>query len=78
MSRGNQVLAVLLVVQIVVGAIVFWPRTPSAAAGELLFPGIEADQVTRVSITDPEDGELRLAKEGDGWVLPGAGGFPCR
>jgi len=76
MSRGNRVLAVLLIAQIAVGVVVFWPRTPSAVAGELLFPGLEAEQVTRVSIADPEQGELRLSKEGDGWVLPGAGGYP--
>ena len=76
MSRGNQVLTVLLIVQIVVGAVIFWPRTPAAVAGELLFPGLETEQVTQVSIADPEQGELRLAKEGDGWVLPGAGGYP--
>lgn len=78
MSRGNQVLTVILVVQIVVGVVIFWPRTASAVAGELLFPGLETGQVTQVSITDPKEGELRLGKMGDGWVLPGAGGFPCR
>lgn len=77
MSRGNQILTGLLVIQIIVGVVVFWPRTPSSAAGALLFPDLEAEQVTQVSITDPAKGELRLAKEGDGWVLPGAGGYPA-
>jgi len=76
MNRGNQVLAAILIAQIALAVLIFWPREASVAAGEPLLAGLEADQVVRLVIRDNQDQELQLAKGGDGWVLADAGDYP--
>ncbi len=78
MSRTNQVLAVLLALQIVVGVVVFWPRGVSDAAGAPLYPGVEAEQVTRVAIVDDAGEAIEMTRTDAGWVLAAAGDYPCR
>jgi hypothetical protein len=77
MSRGNQVLTGILIVQLVVVGLVFWPRAAPAAGGELLLGELQADQIVEVTIRDQE-GSIRLVKEVGTWVLPDAGDFPCK
>lgn len=75
MTRRNLILTVLLVLQLVVVAVVFWPR-PVASSGESLFPNLEVDDVIGVLILDGQGQSIRLARQGDGWVLPQAGDYP--
>ena len=77
MSRGNRILAAVLAVQLVLVVAVFWPRSPTAAGGELLFAGLEADQIVRVRIEDENGEAIELAKNGAEWVLPQMGDYPC-
>jgi hypothetical protein len=77
MSRTNQILAAVLALQIVVAVVAFWPRASAVAAGEPLFPDIEAEQVAWVQIVDPASGEIELERSEAGWVLAGTDGFPC-
>ena len=63
MNLGNRILAGILVLQLVVVAIVLWPRTPPAVGDEPLFAGIEADQISQVTIREA-DVEIRLIKRG--------------
>lgn len=78
MSRRNQILALVLVVQIVLGVVVFWPRTvASDTGGGPLFPDFEADEVTALTIVDSEDNRVTLAKNGEAWVLPEADDYPA-
>ena len=44
MNKQNQLLGAVLVLQIVILAVVYWPGT-SVAEGELLFDGLEADRL---------------------------------
>jgi hypothetical protein len=77
MSRTNQVLAALLALQIVIGVVVFWPRTASEATGALLYPDVDVDQVTRVTIADDAGNTIEMLRTDTGWVLAGTGDFPC-
>jgi hypothetical protein len=77
MNLGNKVLTGILVAQLLVLAVVFWPRaTPSVGEAPLL-EGVEADQISQVTIRETET-EVRLAKQGEEWVLADTGGFPCK
>lgn len=77
MNRNNQILAAVLALQIVVAAVIFWPRSTSAGAGgEPLFANLTADQITQLTIVDGTGNEIKLAKSADGWVLPEADDFP--
>jgi hypothetical protein len=78
MNRRNQVLTALLVVQVAVLAVVFWPRNGTAGqAGALLFPGLQADQVVGLTLSSPGAEPVQLSKSEGGWVLPQAGDYPA-
>ncbi len=80
MNRTNRILAGVLALQIIVGVIVFWPRPAQSAptASASLFPGLQADQVTALTVHGAGGEQLLLTKGTDGWVLPQAGNFPCQ
>jgi hypothetical protein len=77
MNRGNQILIGILVLQIALAVVLFWPRQPASAAGEPLLAGLEADQVVRLTINDQAGERLQLTKSGAGWVLADAGDYPA-
>lgn len=78
MNRRNQILTGFLVLQLVLVAIVFWPRqATTAATGQALFPGVTADLISGLSLTDAQGETVRLAKGNGGWVLPDAGDYPA-
>ena len=76
MTKGNKILAGLLVLQVVLLVVVFWPRSSDAAGGKL-FPGLEAVNVTAVTISDSDGRSIRLARTPFGCVLPEADDYPC-
>jgi hypothetical protein len=77
MNRLQQILAGALFVQILLIGVVFWPRQTGAGAGKPLFPDMKIEDIVALSITDPDDNHIELRKEGEGWVLPEADGFPA-
>ena len=79
MTKRNWGLAAILAVQIEVIAVIFWPRGTASGEGELgLFPGLEADRIAAVTITEGDGSTLRLAKQAGGWVLPEADDYPVQ
>jgi hypothetical protein len=76
-QRLNVILSALLVVQIALGAVIFWPRSAEGAGGEPFFPGLSAGDVVRITIVDSDGGRIGLQRTGDGWVLPEADDFPA-
>ena len=51
MKRHNQILAAVLVVQIILSVVVFWPRSAALAEREPLFPDLEVDDIVALTIT---------------------------
>jgi hypothetical protein len=78
MNRTNRILAAVLAVQIVLVAVVFWPKPASVAGGEPLLAGVEVDQIVRLTVTQADGDQIQLAKESEGWVLPEADDYPIR
>lgn len=78
MSRGNQVLAALLVVQLALTAVVFWPRGGGKSVGGPLFPDLKPDQVVGVTVHDGDRAQIHMVRRGDGWVIPEADDYPCK
>jgi len=77
MNRTNQILSAVLVLQIVLAAVAFWPRpAASVASEESLFAGLEADQIVRLTISDADSNQIQLARSGAEWVLPEADDYP--
>jgi hypothetical protein len=77
MNRRNQFLIGALILQLVLVAFVFWPRRAPAATGEALFPGLTADLISSVSLTNAQGETIRLARSDGGWVLPDADDYPA-
>ncbi|NLE99431.1 MAG: hypothetical protein GX601_00485, partial [Anaerolineales bacterium] len=70
-------LAGLLVVQIVVGVLVFWPRRTAAGNGQPLLPDLSAETVTELTVEDTAGTSVRLAQVDGAWVLPDVGDYPA-
>jgi len=78
MNRTNRILAAVLAVQIVLVAVAFWPKPVPVAGGESLLAGLEADQITQLTISDATGGQIKLAKGLGDWMLPEADDYPCQ
>lgn len=77
MTRLQRILAGLIALQLIVTALVFWPRQ-SAAAVTTLLEGVDKAQVTQMTITDgATDAQIKLVKSGGVWTLDGTDGFPA-
>lgn len=77
MTRLNQILTGILIVQLIVAAFVFLPRTLSGQAEvEALLPGLDVDHVVTLTITSGEGRSLTLARKDGTWVLASAGDYP--
>ena len=77
-KRHHQILAAILIAQIVLSAVVFWPKPSTAGQREPLFPDLEPDDVTALTIEDVEGNTLKLEKATGDWVLPEADQYPVR
>jgi hypothetical protein len=79
MTKRNWILAAILAVQLLVIAVIFWPRGTASGEQDLgLFPGLETDRVSALTITEGDGSTLRLAKQAAGWVLPEADDYPVQ
>jgi hypothetical protein len=76
MNRRNQILTGVLVLQLIVLAVVFWPRGSKVQAGQTLFPGVQADQIVKLTITAADGKTAQLIKGDAGWVLADTEDFP--
>jgi YD repeat-containing protein len=79
MKRHNQILVAVLALQIVLVAVVFWPR--SMAAGDEALPllgGLSVDEITGLTIEDAEGQRIEFARTAGEWNLPAADDFPAK
>jgi hypothetical protein len=77
MTRLNQILVVVLIGQLILGALVLLPGTLQSEAGvEALLPELEAGDVVGVTITEGDGRSIALARRGKDWVLAEAGDYP--
>lgn len=77
MTRTQQILAGLLAVQILLTAVVFWPRQAAAGTGGPLVANLDAGTVVRLTISDDSGNRIELAKQAGAWVMANAGDFPA-
>lgn len=79
MNRITTTLLLILLIQGVITAAVYWPRDDAAQSeivdGPLL--SLEPAAVTRIHIADEQGGEALLQRVDDGWQLPGLMGLPA-
>jgi hypothetical protein len=76
-TRLQRSLAALLVLQLVLIAVLFWPHAVSGEAGALLTD-INSEAVASLTITDDQGKQVTLARQGEGWVLASGGDYPAK
>lgn len=77
MNRTNRILAALLALQLVVAAVILWPRPAASGESVSLVPDIEADKIVELTITDASGRTITLGRKDGSWVLPQAGDYPA-
>lgn len=75
MKRMQWILTAVLVFQIVLSAVVFWPRS-TAGSSAPLFPNLQAGDITALTLQN-SSATLTLRKVNDGWVVPDADDYPA-
>jgi len=78
MKRHNQILAGILVIQIILGIAVFWPRSAATGASEPLFPNLAAGDIVALSIVDADGNSIVLRQVTGNWILPDADDYPAQ
>jgi hypothetical protein len=74
----HKILAAVLIVQIVLSVVVFWPRPSTAGQRDPMFPDLETEDVTILAIEDAEGKAIELERVADDWVLPEAAQYPAK
>ena len=74
MSKNNQVLSAILLAQLALVAVVFWPSSADAGV-PLLFADRDEMEIVKLEIIDSDDNKLVLSASEDKWVLPDSGNF---
>lgn len=77
MNKLNRILAVLLVVQLVILAVSFWPES-AAGGGKPLLADLKVERVVALTVADTDGNQVRLSQGADGWVLSEADDFPVQ
>ena len=77
LRRLNQVLAGVLVAQIILSVVVLWPRSAATGASEPLFPELSSADVAALAIDDTDGNSITLRQVMGAWVLPDADEFPA-
>lgn len=72
-SRTQQILAGLLVVQLLIAAVVFWPRSLAGAGGAVLIDDLDVNSVVELSILGGDGQSVIFALDGDEWILADSG-----
>ncbi len=77
MNKTNRILVALLALQLVIAVVVLWPRPAASGDAVSLLPGVEADKIAGLTITDANGRTITLARKDGSWVLPEAGDYPA-
>lgn len=67
----NRFLAFLLVFQLLLIAVLYWPDGDDPVLRSALLESVDPGALTAVDITDGDGNSIRLQRDGDGWRLPG-------
>ncbi|MBN1267563.1 MAG: DUF4340 domain-containing protein [Anaerolineales bacterium] len=72
----NQILAGVLVLQILLSALVLWPRSAEVVQ-ESVFADLDPASVTGIMLEDDSGAEVQLARSNGQWVLPALDNYPA-
>jgi hypothetical protein len=65
-----RVLSLLLIAQLALTAIVYWPGDNAAPARSAMLTAIDRTVIDAITISDSDDNAITLTREGSGWRMP--------
>ena len=78
MKRHQQILAAVLVLQIILSIVTFWPRTASGEGGKPAIPDLQVKDIAALTITNDQHTTISLRKVEDEWGLTDADQYPAK
>ncbi len=73
----NQALALLLLIQILLIAFLYWPRPQTAAPGITFLEEISAEAIQRLEISDDQQNTISLSRKQANWVITSHDDIPA-
>lgn len=77
MTRLQRILAGILALQLVLTAVILWPRQMETAVASPMFPDLLAADVISLTIADTAGAEIVLARQDNAWVLANGSDYPA-
>ncbi len=78
MKRHQQILLGVLVVQVLLSLVSFWPRSSVAGGGKPVLPKLDVEDVVTITIMDDQRKSVTLHKVDGAWGLPDAEQYPVK
>jgi len=78
LKRHNQILAGILIIQIVICTAVFWPRSAVTSTSKPLFSDVQAEDIVALTILDADGNSVALRQMMGEWVLSDADDYPAQ
>jgi hypothetical protein len=76
MNKTQKILLGVLITQLLLVALVFWPKEKTVENRDPVFGDRTAEEVTQFSIADSNGNEVTVLKDGENWILPDPEGYP--
>ena len=77
MTKLQKILSVVVVLQLALVAVVFWPRETAATESGPLFADLDITNLQRITIAGENEESIEFVRQGEAWVLPEAGDYPA-
>jgi hypothetical protein len=77
MNKMQKILLGVLAAQLLLVALVFWPKSESAENRDLVFGERTAEEVNRIDVVDSDGNEVVLLKDGENWILSEPQSYPA-
>lgn len=77
MTKTQRILSALLVVQVILAVVVFWPRGAASAESGPLLPDLAPEEVVSLTIEDNQGMRTQLLRQDGGWIVADTGDFPA-
>ncbi len=78
MKRHQLLLTIVLLVQLGLSLLVFWPRSAELGTGQPLLPNFDPDDIVYLSLMDDAGQRVTLRRQNGEWVLPEVDDYPVR
>ena len=76
MNKTQKILLGVLVAQLLLVVLVFWPKPKAVENRDAVFAERMAEEVSRFSVADGNGNEVTILKNGEDWMLSDPEGYP--